>query len=210
MQRAKQDVEQALSLSGVDGLLHQVAPSLERAQDDAVVGPLRPFRLKTLRQALVQQLLRRYEKRRYRNLLARLKTPSMQRMRRLEAGLDSPRARQRLRHYHQRVLTQTPREQRLILVQQLDRASYASRISTLLYEHLQRLLVRPAPTRWQRQQQALRLQTQVQSFFLYAYRQVDNRELQRFLAAWQDLLIQGFLQECSRGLDRLLRQQRRR
>ena len=210
-------------LAGIRLLCEQSAPLLERGlnkRQQAQLGDA--FAADALCLDLARQLADTFDQARLQQIQGVLGSPAAQRFSEAEraVGEDGGAA---LAGYRAQLAQRPPREERLALVRRLDSAAHTSELASLLrYEvgKTQALLALMARGD-SLDEQALSRQTvsqatalrassveAVESFMLYAYRQMPSAQLAEYAALYEQPAVALLLERCVQALPQLFAERR--
>ncbi|RRJ82518.1 hypothetical protein [Aestuariirhabdus litorea] len=230
--------EQSVQLSGMELFLQQAPVMLGRLlqaqqtrtdEEKALLKKAsdrlqQQLQLDPLRTQLVNALMQGDRPDYLQQMNSALSSPLANAMNEKEKQAGSADGRQRLNEYREKVKLNPPRGVRVELVQRLDKASRTSDISVLLRTELMRsiqqaadlLTQRPAGSREEEgardqqlhEQLEARTRQQVESFFLYAYRQVPTRQLEQYVQLYEAEPTQWFVEQCIAAIKAFFKTQR--
>ncbi|AYC34859.1 hypothetical protein D3880_21870 [Pseudomonas cavernae] len=194
-------VLRAFELAGIRLLCEQSAPLIQRglapAQQEQVA---REFAAEPLCAELAERVAKQLDAAQVRQVEALLASPLAQRFTAAEQVVGEPAGGEGLASYREQLKAKPPRQERLALVDRLDQAAHTTELATLLrYEtgKTQALLtlrargesLSEAALSQQTAQQAETLRASsrqaVQSFMLYAYRQMPSNELSDYAGLYE-------------------------
>lgn len=187
-------------LAGIRLLCEQSAPLVQRGLNDQQQAKLaKVFAAEALCLDLAKQLVGRLDQTQLQQALSLLESPLAQSFTAAERAVGESGA-EGLAAYRKQLTERPPREERLQLVRRLDAAAHTTALATLLrYEvgKTQALLAlqdrgesideKALSTQTQAQEDALRASSSeaVESFMLYAYRQMPSEKLAEYAALYE-------------------------
>ncbi|WP_426415601.1 hypothetical protein [Aestuariirhabdus sp. LZHN29] len=218
--------EQSLQKSGIELFLKQTPIMLDhllraqnaRTEEEQVLLRQASERLQQqitfeqLHQRLVNRLLQSGHSDYLKQMNAALDSPLAKAMNEREKQAGSADGRQRLEEYREKVQLNPPRGTRVELVKRLDNASRTSQISVMLREQLTLSIRHAAEVLTQRpdgenpgakeldqqvhEQLVKASRQQVESFFLYSYRQVPTAQLEQYVLLYEADATRWFMDQC--------------
>ena len=205
-------------LAGIRLLCEQSAPLLQRGLDDTQQQQLaKVFAADSLCLDLAKRLAGKFDQAQLQQAQSLLESPLAQDFTAAERAVGEGGA-QGLTAYRKQLIERAPREDRLQLVRRLDAAAHTTILATLLrYEvgKTQAFLAlqgrgesideKDLSTQTQAQEQALRTSSAeaVESFMLYAYRQMPSDKLADYVALYEQPAVVQLLDSSAQVLPEL-------
>lgn len=220
---ASPDFRQAFELAGIRLLCEQSAPLLVQGLQGQAPAELESlFAAEPLCSQLAERVARSVTAEQLQQAVALLDSPLARRFSAAEAQIGAENE-DGLAAYRAQLLSRPPRAERLGLVAQLDTAAHTTALATLLRYEVGKtqawlaLRARGAKLDEQalgeltaHQQQVLQQSTAaaVQSFMLYAYRQIPSDELQAYAELYRQPSLKALLEACVAALPALFAERR--
>ena len=232
-QAAKEQLLEAMELTGIASIIKQTTPILNSTMRDFGANQNQTLResLKAhvtneaITEKVIHYLLANYDANRIQQVIEVFRSPLVQRMSDRERQVSKPDELKNMRSYHQKIKDRPPRAIRISLVEALDEAAKTTEFSTAIkyevaktvYAAQQKIDELDKPLTEQSLDELLiltqnQLQTQAQSqvktYFLYANRYVANTHIESYIEEYLAQDVQWFLDLCVEGMGNAFRETR--